>query len=249
MDKRKQQNAGFTLAELLVATTITAIVMTAVYSSFSSLTTMWRAGNGDDTAYQEARIALSLFEREVQSHVPGAAHLFEGTNDTFMFYAVVPTMNVDEGPESRLLQIEYDLRRGTGDNGAQLVRKEAIVTSRLPIQEEGTFAEDEARVETDREIRFDLVRRVKDFEISYWRVPQPKSHDTVDGKVYEAVDPVIFERLEPGEGMPQAMQIRLTVEHADSESGQKTFETFIVFRGPTEPFEQDESLGEGGTTL
>ncbi|MCP4641108.1 MAG: prepilin-type N-terminal cleavage/methylation domain-containing protein, partial [bacterium] len=52
MPTKKRHNAGFTLAELLVATTLTVLVMGGVYVAFSSSIRLWRLGEANLRTYQ-----------------------------------------------------------------------------------------------------------------------------------------------------------------------------------------------------
>jgi len=56
---RCRSNAGFPLAELLVATLLATLVMSGVYFSFNSSIRLWRNGERDLQTYQDARTSMT----------------------------------------------------------------------------------------------------------------------------------------------------------------------------------------------
>jgi len=247
----QHEEKGFTLAELLVATTILAIVMTAIYTAFSTSIRMWQIGSSDLNVYQEARSAMTIMNRELNSVVTGANHLFQGDNDEVEFYCVVPPLNAEDGPDPRIMWVKYERQRASGREPAKLVRYEAEVESPLPLepteneqeQEGDSFGEDPGLVGIDlgRDTKFELVHNVEDFEMTYWWIPPPEDRATIDGQTVELErEPVQLDKNREGWGRPQGMKIVLTVVDPYSEEGEKTFTTFLAFRGETTQYDEDE---------
>lgn len=233
---------GFTLAELLVASTLLAIVMAAAYTAFSTQLRVWRRGEQGMEAHQDARTALTIMGRELQSTVARAAHLFEGDDDEFEFFAVVPPMDVDEGSEARVMWIRYRVAPNPDQKGDRLIREEAVVESPLPLPplEGETMAV--SRLETGRKEKFELATRVLDFGINYyWVIPVDLSK-VVGGRLPPPKLTIVDEH-EQGWGLPQGIEIALTLADETAESGQTTFTTFVSFRGETTQLEEGSVTG------
>ncbi len=50
-DRARQRRAGFTLVELIVASTLLTIVLAGVYTTFSSSVRVWRSGESNYHTY------------------------------------------------------------------------------------------------------------------------------------------------------------------------------------------------------
>lgn len=231
----KNSRHGFTLAELVVATTLITIVMTAVYTAFGSAVRIWRTAEANQSVYQESRVALSTIEHELNCIVGGSQHLFSGKDDEVEFYAVTPPMNVEKGEGPRVLWINYRFNR----SGHRLERREAIVKGPLPIMLPGDEEINRGRIKLATKYNFTMATKVRDFEITYIRLPVIILKEN---EPYKYVKPVEMKRTKEGWGLPQGIKISLTVEDPESPTKETTFTTQITFRIP-QPLYDEEKMG------
>ncbi|NUM56531.1 MAG: prepilin-type N-terminal cleavage/methylation domain-containing protein [Candidatus Hydrogenedentes bacterium] len=230
-------NDGFTLAELLVASTVLAIVLGTVYTAFSSSVSMWKIGESNIAVYQDARVALDVMTRELQNMVPDAAHLFVGSKDEFEFYAVTRPMDVEEGAEPKVLWITYRVKSDPDGEGKLLIREERPVESPMPVAppEDGTI--DDTIIELGSESQFELAAGVKKLDFHYYWV-QPEEGGGLFGESEAApAEFVIRDEHEEKSGIPQAIRIDLTFIDPLAETGETTFTTYAVMHGPTTTLE------------
>ena len=121
-----RKEKGFTLAELMVATMLMSIVMTAVYTLFHSAIGSWRAVEQDFDPYQDARNAVTVLQREVHNLVWQAGHLFEGRNDEFTMFIATEPMNVEESEGRHLMRVRYYYNQGR----KELIREAEVIIVR-----------------------------------------------------------------------------------------------------------------------
>ena len=243
--QKPRTRAGFTLAELIVASTLIAIVMSAVYVSFHSAIRVWRHGDRDAAAYQDARIATSVMSRELHSIVTGTEHLIRGTSNSIEFYTIGPPMDPEDAGSTRVLWVRYRMARSTGQRGRTLERTEAVVTGPLPFWEAGMPEPFATNVRTGRRRQFDLANGLRDLEFGYlWHLP------AADGETAPAdAEPFEVSENREGWGLPQGIRIRLTMEDEFSEAGHTPFQTFVVFRGETTVMGEGLNGGPSGGTF
>ncbi len=86
---RRQSQAGFTLTELLVATAIFVILMSALVTLFSSAIAAVRQGYASIDTYDTGRMAMTTFSRDLNgaftAREHGDTYNFYGRPDGFMF--------------------------------------------------------------------------------------------------------------------------------------------------------------------
>ncbi len=239
--RRRQQQAGFTLAELIVASMLLAIVMGAVYTSFQSALNLWRQGDQHFETYQEMRTAASIMTRELNSIVPGSDPFFIGDDDEVEFFAVVPPMDPDEGSVPRVMWINYRLKRDGQNPGKTLERREAIVEEPLPIWRPEMKDDILDNPDLGRTKTFDLAYGLEDFKLRYWWTPEL---EVIPGKRDEPAqfvsrDPIKVDENKEGWGIPQGIELTLIVDDEFTYGEDVAFTTFVAFRGPTTP------LGKG----
>ncbi|MCP4644331.1 MAG: hypothetical protein GY851_28065 [bacterium] len=253
MPTKTRHNAGFTLAELLVATTLTVLVMGGVYVAFSSSIRLWRLGEANLRTYQDARTSMSIMTRELQSMLPGAMHLFEGTDDEFEFFAISPPMDVEDRDGPRVMWIKYRLKADPNQRGKILLREERLVEGPLPLRSDEDNEFERTRLKLARKQSFELAAGVVDFELRYyWRpIPErgegpgappgdPAIPDEGEIQELEPVEFVVKEEHGKGDGFPQGIHIAMTLDDPGAESGKTTFETMLTFRGLTTPLREPE---------
>lgn len=230
--RRTRYGTGFTLTELLVATTLLAVVMTGVYAAFGSTFRIWRKGENSLYTMQSARTTMSVLQRELNSMLGGAQHLFEGKDDEITFITVAQPLHVDHGEGRRVLWVRYHYDRA----GDRLMRTEAEVKGALPMRDPDDKPMDETRLKLGRKKKFEMAADVKDFEITYywiplWEWPDPKQPPP-------KVEPIEKDKNQQGWGVPQGVKLALTLKNPNSEEGETTFTTRITFNGPTSTYNE-----------
>lgn len=233
-------SSGFTLAELIVATTMIAIVMTTVYTTFSTAIRTWRAGETNYQTYEDARSTLGLLTRELQGIPPGTKHLFEGRGNEITFFTITSPMNVEDGKGPRVLKVRYRLKSGSRSEGKTMVREEWVVESPLPPETPRDEPPRRERIKLSRRQEFKLAQGVMDFEIRYIWVPQRPREELLDPT--EPPSPVelqVVDENPEGSGLPDGLEIRLVLLDESAARGETTFQTTMAFRGPTSGISRD----------
>ncbi len=165
---------GFTLIELVIASTIISIVMLGAYSTLHAVVRNWR-GVEDVHAqvYGDAQAAKLWIARDIRAiptsraaGLPDAKFYFIGTSHGFECITMAIPMNVELEPRRQLLKVEYRLRKTRRGSGQELVRSEAPVEGPFPI---GTLSAgiDREKLELGRSRDFVVARHVSAFELEY----------------------------------------------------------------------------------
>ena len=102
-----QRDHGFTLIELIVASTLMALVLSGVYLTFSTAVRSWRQGEANYATYEDARRALGLLDRELHAIPADAIHLMIGTRDSLEFVTLAQPLDVETASSERLLRVQY----------------------------------------------------------------------------------------------------------------------------------------------
>lgn len=225
------RSSGFTLAELVVATTLIALVMASVYTALSTAVNTWHGGEPTNRTFEDARLTLGLLQKELQGALPAAGVLFNGGRDWVEFYTLTPPMYLEDGEGGRVLRVRYRLRTGEARKGRILEREEAVVESPLPMMPPTTDREEDmgiGRVRLGAPRRFDLARDVRDFHVRYLWVP-PKlpreAHVPPPG-----LPPLIKDANPRGRGLPHALELTLEINDPTFPRGYVTFQTYVAFR-------------------
>jgi len=222
---------GFTLAELLVAASLLSIVMAAVYAAFGSTIRVWKMGETETNQYQDARIGLNLLSREIGCILGGSEHLFEGKDDELEFFAVTPSLDVDEGEGARVLWVRYYY------SNRKLYRQEAVVEGPLPLTVLGEDDEEKEkeRIKLGRKHRYEIADDVRDFEVSYVWVPVDE--DANPERPPKWMEPIVLERNDKGWGLPQGLRIRLALRKPDDKKQETEFLLSNAFHCPTSKYD------------
>ena len=229
-----RQRAGFTLAELLVASTVISIVMAALYTTFNTSIRTWRRAEVDLHVYQDARIALEVIGRELQGNYTPAQHLFEGTARELQFFAIVPPLNLEDGPAPRVMWIHYRLAGKIGSPTMELVREEAILTGAIPGMPPKDQMIDIEKIPKAPMHSFVLARDVLDFQVRYhWAPVIRQGRFDRDNPPPNWFDIVRMTYHRQKWGVPQAVEVVLTLADPASESGRTSFTELTAFNGPT----------------
>ena len=219
---------GFTLAELLVATTLLSIVMSSVYVLFNSSLRAWRTVETGFDAHFEARAFMSIFSHEYGNLVARAEHLFEGKDDTITMYVVAQPEDLEEGQTRRLMRVEYSYNRGKNE----IVREEAFVESSLPGRSPDGQRVKQERIKLSKKYRTVLVNNATAFKIRYVWVPLRENWDPMKTPP-EPVPPIYMERHQERWGFPQAVEITLEVTNPKNPEDKYTVTSTFPMRIPT----------------
>lgn len=222
---------GFTLAELLVASTIMSLVMLGVYTGFSTAVQSWKTGERDFALYRDTRVALSFIEGELRAIPKEADHLFAGSEHELSYVTLAPSLHADdEGQGSRLIHVRYRLERGRRNAARALIREESPVEGPLPTAI-GTEESTRRSLQLGRTRSVTLVPAVEDFRIDYvWVIPTSYEGAQPPPPVYYFVEP--YSR----DGLPRGVRITLEANSANAGSPRKRFEEYVVFRRETSRF-------------
>jgi prepilin-type N-terminal cleavage/methylation domain-containing protein len=230
--KNTPRKNGFTLAELLVAASLLSIVMAAVYVAFGSTLRVWRTGESDTNQYQDARIGLNLLSRELGCLLGGSEHLFSGDAHELEFFAVTPSLDVEEGEGARLLWIRYYL------SNRKLYRQEAAVEAPLPL---ATMMGDKeralGRIKLGRKRKYEIAADVRGFNVEYVWVPIQEDRRPTDPPIW--MDPILLKRSEKGWGLPQGVTIKLALRKPDDKKNTTDFLLCKSFRCPTTTYNEE----------
>lgn len=248
-------NQGFTLAELLIATMLISIVMSAAYVSFSAGIRMWRDSSSDIQVYQDARIALGVLESDLRHAMPLAGAFMEGSEDTLEFIALTPLMQSEEGTGPRIVHIRYSVQTGSKQRGSVLVREESVVESPIPVPTEDQrkdafafYSDARAALEMGDENEFEICPGIESLQFEYeWTKPALAQAAGATLQAPVPTPPVVLTRHEVGRGMPKAIRVRMTLQNPDKVRDDVALTSIVVFPGPTGDFEEKMLLdAEGG---
>lgn len=170
MTRTLKNQRGFTLVELIVASTLMTLVLSGVYLTFSTAVRAWRAGESNYAPYQDARRALGILERDLNGIPLNAQHLVVGNRDTLEFVTLAAPMDVEAAQGAQLLQVRYRITEV--DDIDCLVREEALVVPPLPaVPAEGDRGLP-GRINVGRSTPFVLAQNVVSFNLAYfWPAP------------------------------------------------------------------------------
>lgn len=221
---RRHRRGGFTLTEVLVASMLLSIVMTAVYTLFFTVISTWRSEENDEGLHRKARNLLVLLERDYNNLHSGGSYLFEGGADELTLYVVAPPMDVESGEGRYLMKVRYRFDKQDGT----VVREEALVQGSLPATAEAAEVGGALPIQFRDEASFVVATGVSKFDLRYLWIQRP-------GSAYwqskpEPVTPVVADRHKAGWGLPQGLQVRLALQAEDSKTPPLEFEARIPTR-------------------
>jgi prepilin-type N-terminal cleavage/methylation domain-containing protein len=225
---RISPQAGFTLIELLVASILLSLVLSTVYIMFYSALGNWRRVEVAFDAQRELRNAISLMQREYACALPEAAYLMEGEDDEVTLFLVAEPLALSEREGRQLLRVRYYYNRSQ----KELVRQEGVVETALPPPGTNGRDAERTRVKVEHEEEFVVATQVEDFSLRYLWVPLPVDRSPFVPPTYVA--PQTAERHKPGWGLPQALEVRMSV--GKSAAGEDPYEVVatLATRAPSE---------------
>ena len=234
---RRAGNSGFTLAEVIVATTLLSIIMASVYAIFGSTLRTWRSAEDKFDNYQNARLALGIMRRELDNIVPDAAYLMNGDRHEVEFICVAEPFDVEDSQGRHMLRIRYRFNR----TGHEVEREEALVEVALPNPVYGEDAEPaKSRVKVRNREDFVIAGNVSEFEIRYIWVPVDPERNLKQPPNREA--PVFATRHEENWGLPRGIQIKMTLFDPENKDDRRTFIMRRFFINPGRGYYRDKLM-------
>ena len=226
-----KHSRGFTLMELLVAMTTFSIVMGGVYAAFNDAARFWRESENDIEVFHQARVTISVLERELRNSYAPAGFLFFGKGegrknqrrDSLEFFTLSTPMAGDQQQIPELMKVKYSLvSSGIRQRTYNLQREEQIVSGPLPRKQD--FAR--AAGPNDRLVNFErstfmvLAENVESLGfIHLW--PKEKGKDGY----------VKSNDCMTGIGPPVLVQVEMVITDKNLASGNKAFRTTVMLPG------------------
>lgn len=189
-ESKTKNRTGFTLIELILALTIFSVLGTAVYSSFSMGIEMWKRGEYQQRAYQDIRIFLETFSKDLHNATELADVPFLGESGDLEF-----AVTLRQEDESGNIVLTFGVVRyhvEEDKDSIKLYRKES------PFPGE---ADDEER-------DFKIVGDVKKISLQYYGYEVEEEEE--EGK--EAPTYAWYEKWDSYGYLPKAVWIRMTVQ-------------------------------------
>ena len=103
----KTRIKGFTLLELLITTSLIALMGLAIYSTFARGVMVWERGSKTDVVEQEAMFSLQSLAKELKNSFKFSGIKFSGTKDGVFFPTYVNTARVGEAPKWEIGRVSY----------------------------------------------------------------------------------------------------------------------------------------------
>ena len=206
-----RRSKGFTLMELLVATVLLSLVMTAVYTLFHSAIGTWKILEENGDRPRAARYAVTLLEKDIQRLSPALAHFMEGDEKEAALFVYGSAMNVELREGKHLLRVRYYYDAAK----QQLLRQESRVDYSIPqrtVQDEENqgipFSLEDEQV-------FVIADNVTQFELHYGWIPAVEQAPDAPPEPRE-----IFytQQHKTGWGMPQVLRFRFQMEDTERDT-------------------------------
>ena len=226
-DRARQRRAGFTLVELIVASTLLTIVLAGVYTTFSTSVRVWRSAESNYQTYEDARRAFGFLVRELHSIPEDALHLVKGSDDAIEFVTLTQPMHVEGAGSERLMRVRYRLVTGRGGGPMTLQREEALVEGPLPMDRRGDNLGLSLAIALGRSYDFVLASGVEELSFYYmWAVAQPQLSNAPPAWAGIVGDGVVEA------GLPEAIEVTLVLQDPGNVSGgfESTFRDVVTFR-------------------
>jgi len=220
---------GFTLMELLVAMTTFSVVMGGVYAAFNDAARFWRESENDIDVFQQARVTVSVLERELRNIHQPAGFLFYGKGsgrggqrrDSIEFYTVSTPLAGDQQQVPQIMKVAYSVERSPGrQRSYELRRQEWIVSGPLPRKKDFVLSEEpvDRLVDLERSKFIVLAEHVESLEFAYF---WPRDEGEQQW----------FRDCARGDGPPKMIQIKMIITDENRSSGNKTFRTVVLLPG------------------
>jgi len=140
----QESRRAFTLVELLVATTVIAIIMLGVHRGFSAALACWHRAETHMEAADRARDFVANLERELRSAVvlplPEEERSFAATPERLAFFTTAGLGDRSVTPALAVTKVTYEIQKGqdTGEDRRQftVVRKRQFFSGSFAVSEE-----------------------------------------------------------------------------------------------------------------
>lgn len=226
--------------ELLVAMTTFSIVMGGVYAAFNDAARFWRESENDIEVFHQARVTVSVLERELRNSYAPAGFMFFGKGegrggrrrDSIEFFTVSTPLAGDQQQVPQLMKVKYSLvSSGVRQRTYNLQREERIVSGPLPRAKD--FARsggpNDRMVDFERSTFVVLAENVESLEfVHLWQ--NKKKAGFVNSRDCMA-----------GTGPPAMVQVDLAITDENLASGNKAFRTTVLLPGAPGPGPKQES--------
>lgn len=218
---------GFTLMELLVATTLLSIVLSSVYVLFHSSIQTWKRLESGINPPQDARLVMNLISRDINNLIASAGHLFEGDDQQMTLFVITEPFDKDTGEGGHLMRIEYKYNRGQ----KRLEREEALVETALPKVPPANRELDRSRVKITKKKKVTLVENVREFEITYIWIPYDEKRNWKEPP--DPVEPVRVQKHKLCWWLPQGIEIKMALYDPDQPEEETVFKEVFPVRAPS----------------
>jgi general secretion pathway protein J len=168
----RRRNSGFTLIEVLVSTTILAIMAGLMSSALFAVTRTARAGEGRLDDSDATRLTLAFLRRVIENAAPltdivdGERHaLFEGTGDELRFVGHLPAHRGGGGLQFLELRTE----------GANLVLCYRSAWPEIPFASEDGSWEEHTLIAGVERVHYRYFGEIEDGARPQWRESWPSS--------------------------------------------------------------------------
>lgn len=238
--KQLPPHAGFTLAELVVATTLMSIALIGVYTTFHSTVLHWRNGSANEKTFTDARRVFAIMQHDL-SGIPNdrrqltAASYFSGAPDELSFVSAIQPMNVEELAVERLYAVQYYLQ------GTDLIREERPVQGPLASPFTGMpGSRSRASLRLGRKYERIVADGVLDVRLTYlWTPSSDIRHDT------PPIWTPLIERPTATDRLPAGVRIELTLYDPAKSIQDTRFVKTLKFDGNVS-FVPDDLEKDGG---
>ncbi len=218
---------GFTLMELLVATTLLSIVLSSVYVLFHSSIQTWKRLEAGVNPQQDARLVMNLIARDINNLIASAGHLFEGDDQQMTLFTITEPFDKDTGEGGHLMRIEYRYNRGQ----KRLEREEALVETALPKIPPANREIDRSRIKVTKKKKVTLVEKVRGFEITYIWIPYDEKRNWKEPPT--PVEPVRTQKHKLCWWLPQGIEIKMVLYDPDQPEEEIVFKEIFPIRAPS----------------
>lgn len=218
---------GFTLMELLVASTLLSIVLSSVYVLFHSSIRTWKQLESGVNPYQDARLVMNLIARDINNVVASAGHLVEGDDHQFVLFSITEPFNKDTGEGGHLMRIEYSYNRSQ----KRIEREEALVETALPKFPPANREIDRSRIRITKKKKVTIAEGVRNFEVAYLWVPYDDKRNLKEPP--KKVEIVKAEKHKLCWWLPQGIEIKMTIDDPDQPENKIEFREVFPIRAPS----------------
>jgi len=198
--------SGFTLMEVLVATSIFAVVVVSIYSAFHTGMQAYRKVDASFGIYQTARLVFARIESDLRNSFVYTEDdsRFTGTADSFNLLSVLPSYDNSGKASLNICRVKYAMQDG-GFARSLFKGLEAF--------KEGPKDEPQTLSSSIKAVSFEYAFSKREFSETYeWQDSWPKRDEEEQKK-----------------SLPLAVKIKLSIEEAAQKADSKTKARIVEF--------------------